>query len=286
MGRKLVFLNILMLAAVLVVALSLVGNWKDFEQRQKPIQAVGSDVQLQETSLPERPASLSLFLDIGAGNLFTEQRGQDPNEGLEDAGEAPPELSPEPTLTSVMTFGEEKTAVLSIAANRRSRKPADVIRVKIGDDVQGYTVAEIEDDHIVLSWREHRREIFLDPEQAQPRKTASRAAGGPRIIVVGAPVAAVGQTTLAAAVEEGRGVQVGTVGQVAQGRQGGGGRSGGLGGGAGGLAGGRGGGGIGGGRGGGLGGAGNSGSGTLGGGGLGGGRGTRGQPQQQRPPGD
>ena len=186
MGRKLVFLNILLLAALLLVAQNLVGNWQDFEKGQKPIRPVGVDAQLQEADLPERPAALALFLDIGAGNLFSQHRGQDPNEGLEDASEAPPELSPEPTLTSVMTFGEKKTAVLSIAANRRSRKPADVIRVNIGDDVQGYTVAEIENDHIVLSWREHRREIFLDPDQAQPKKTA-RAAGGPRIIVVGAP---------------------------------------------------------------------------------------------------
>ncbi len=277
MGRKLVFLNILLLAALLLVAQNLVGNWQDFEKGQKPIRSVGVDAQLQEADLPERPAALALFLDIGAGNLFSQHRGQDPNEGLEDASEAPPELSPEPTLTSVMTFGEKKTAVLSIAANRRSRKPADVIRVNIGDDVQGYTVAEIENDHIVLSWREHRREIFLDPDQAQPKKTA-RAAGGPRIIVVGAPVAAVGQTTLAAAVEEGRGVMVGTVGQVGQGRQGGG-RSGGLGGSGGGLAGGRGGSGVGGG-------SGSRGSGILGAGGLGGGSSSRGQPNQQRLPGN
>ena len=276
MGRKLVFLNILMLAALVVVAQNLVGNWQDFEQSQTPIQPVGSDLQLREAGLPERPASLSLFLDIGTGNLFSEQRGQDPIEGLEDAaGESPPELSPEPTLTSVMTFGEKKTAVLSIAANRRSRKPADVIRVNIGNDVQGYTVAEIEDDHIVLSWREHRREIYLEPEPARPRKTA-RAGGGPRIIVVGAAAAAVAKTTLAAAVEEGRGVQVGTVGQTGPGRQGGGrsgGRSGGLGGGG---AGGRGG----------SGGAGNSG--RIGGSsGLGGGSTNRGQPtQQRRPPGN
>ena len=284
MGRKLVFLNILMLAALLVVAQNLVGNWREFEIGQKPIQPVGSDVQLQEASMPERPASLSLFLDIGARNLFSEQRGQDPGEELEDAGEAPPELEPEPTLTSVITFGGTKKAVLAIASNRRKRKPADVRRVELGDDVLGYTVAEIEDDHIVLSWREHRREIFLDPKQAKPKKTA-RAAGGPRIIVVGAPAAAVGQTTLAAAVEEGRGVQVGSVGQVAQG----GGRGGGLGGAGGGLAGGRGGSGVGGGRGGGLGGARNSGGGGLSGasGIVGGGRSTGGRStQQRRPPGD
>ena len=277
MGRKLVLLNILMLVALVVVAQHLIGSWRDFERNQEPIEAAGSEVKLQETSLPERLAPISHFLDIGAGNLFSEQRGQDPNEGLEVEGEAPTELSPEPKLTSVMTFGKQKTAVLSIAANRRSRSPAEVIRVKLGDEIQGYTVAEIEDDRIVLSWREHRREIFLDPAQAQPRK-AARAAGGPKIIVVGAPAAAVATTTLASAAEPGRGVQVGTVGSAGQGggRSGGGGR---------GLAGGRGGGGSSG-RGG-LGGGGTRGSGTLGGGGLGGGRGTRGQwTQQQRPPGD
>ena len=280
MGRKLVFLNILMLVTLVAVAQHLIGSWRDFERNQKPIQPDGPEVQLRETSLPERMAPISLFLDIGASNLFSEQRGRDPNEGLEGEGEgeveAPPELSPEPKLTSLMTFGEEKTAVLSTAANRRSRSPAEVIRVKLGDDVQGYTVAEIEDDRIVLSWREHRREIFLEPEQAKPRKTA-RAKGGPKIIVVGSPAAAVETTTLAAAAEEGRGVQVGTVGQVGQegGRSRGGGR---------GLAGGRGGVGSGG-RGGGLGGGGSRGSGTLGAGGLG--SGTRGQPtQQRRPPGD
>ena len=281
MGRKLVFLNVLMLVTLVVVAQHLIGSWRDFERNQEPIQPAGPEVRLRETSLPERLAPIALFLDIGAGNLFSEQRGQDPNEGLEGEGEgeAPPELSPEPKLISVMTFGEKKTAVLSIAANRRKRKPADVIRIKIGDDVQGYTVAEIEDDHIVLSWREHRREIFLDPDQAQPRKTAARATGGPKIIVVGSAAAALETTTLAAAAEQGRGVQVGTVGQAGQGggRSGAGGR---------GLAGGRGGGGSGG-RGGGLGGGGSRGSGTLGAGGLGRGSGSRGQPtQQRRPPGD
>ena len=279
MGRKLVFLNILMLVTLVAVAQHLIVSWRDFERNQEPIQPAGPEVRLRETSLPERMAPISLFLDIAAGNLFSEQRGQDPNEGLEGEGEgeAPPELSPEPKLTSLMTFGEEKTAVLSTAANRRRRSPAEVIRVKLGDDVQGYTVAEIEDDRIVLSWREHRREIFLEPEQAQPRKTAGRATGGPKIIVVGTAAAALETTTLAAAAEQDRGVLVGTVGQVGQG----GGRS--RGGGRG-LAGGRGGVGSGG-RGGGLGGGGSRGSGTLGAGGLG--SGTRGQPtQQRRPPGD
>ena len=279
MGRKLVFLNILMLVTLVAVAQHLIVSWRDFERNQEPIQPAGPEVRLRETSLPERMAPISLFLDIAAGNLFSEQRGQDPNEGLEGEGEgeAPPELSPEPKLISLMTFGEEKTAVLSTAANRRRRSPAEVIRVKLGDDVQGYTVAEIEDDRIVLSWREHRREIFLEPEQAQPRKTAGRATGGPKIIVVGTAAAALETTTLAAAAEQDRGVLVGTVGQVGQG----GGRS--RGGGRG-LAGGRGGVGSGG-RGGGLGGGGSRGSGTLGAGGLG--SGTRGQPtQQRRPPGD
>ena len=282
MGRKLVFLNILMLVTLVAVAQHLIGSWRDFERNQKPIQPDGPEVQLRETSLPERMAPISLFLDIAAGNLFSDQRGQDPNEGLEGEGEgeAPPELSPEPKLTSLMTFGEEKTAVLSTAANRRRRSPAEVIRVKLGDDVQGYTVAEIEDDRIVLSWREHRREIFLEPEQAQPRKTAGRATGGPKIIVVGTAAAALETTTLAAAAEQGRGVLVGTVGQVGQG----GGRSGGLGRGGGGLAGGGGAAGRGG-RGG-LGGAGSRG--TSGASGIvGGGRSTGGQPtQQRRPPGD
>ena len=282
MGRKLVFLNILMLVTLVAVAQHLIGSWRDFERNQKPIQPDGPEVQLRETSLPERMAPISLFLDIGASNLFSEQRGRDPNEGLEGEGEgeveAPPELSPEPKLTSLMTFGKEKTAVLSTAANRRSRSPAEVIRVKLGDDVQGYTVAEIENDRIVLSWREHRREIFLDPEQAQPRKTAGRAKGGPKIIVVGTAAAALETTTVAAAEEEARGVLVGTVGQAGQGggRSGGGGR---------GLAGGRGGGGMGG-RGGGIGGGGSRGtsgaSGIVGGGRSTGGRST----QQRRPPGD
>ena len=280
MGRKLVFLNILMLVTLVAVAQHLILSWRDFERNQEPIQPAGPEVRLRETSLPERMAPISLFLDIGAGNLFSEQRGQDPNEGLEGEGEgeAPPELSPEPKLISVMTFGEKKTAVLSIAAKRRSRKSADVIRIKIGDHVKGYTVAEIEDDHIVLSWREHRREIFLEPEQAQPRKTAGRATGGPKIIVVGTAAAALETTTLAAVEEQARGVLVGTVGQAGQrgGRSGGGGR---------GLAGGRG--GAAGGHGGGLGGGGSRGSGTLGVGGLGSGSGRRGQPtQQRRPPGD
>ncbi len=221
MGRKLVFLNILMLVAILVLAQNLVTSWAEFVKEQTPLLPEGPNVSFEEARLPEDLEPISSFLDIAASNLFKENRGQDLSKGLESEGEGPPELNPEPTLTSVITFGEEKTAVLSVSRGQRNRGPREEIKVKLGDDVQGYTVLEIADNRIVLSWQDHQREISLDPGQPQDRKTAPRAGGGPNIIVVGSPGAAVETTTASATEKKSRGVQVGSVGQGA-GRGGGG----------------------------------------------------------------
>ena len=285
MGRKLVLLNTLMLVATLVLARNLVTSWEEFAGSQPPLRAAGPAVTFEEARSPENPEPISFFLDIAAANLFKENRGQDHAEGFDSEAEGPPELDPEPILTSVITFGDQKTAVLSFPKSRRSRGSAEEIKVRLGDDVQGYAVTEIEDDRIVLSWHDHRHEIFIEPPEAKARKKAAQAGAGPNIIVVGSAGAAVETTTVTAAEAAERGVQVGSAGQSGQaGRGGGGGRGGSrgaLGGGGRGLAGGSGGLGAGG-RGGSAGGSRNTG--TLGGGELGAsGRGTG---RQARPPGD
>ena len=213
MGRKLVILNIVMLVAILVLAQNLVTSWDEFVKEQVPLFPEGPEVAFKEARLPENPEPISSFLDIAASDLFKENRGQDPSKGLESEDGEPPELDPEPTLNSVITFGEEKTAVLSVSRGRRNRGPWEELKVKPGDDVQGYTVLEIADDRIVLSWQDYQREIFLNASAPQARKIATPGGRGPNIIVVGSPGAAVETTTVTVTDQEGRGVRVGSVGQ-------------------------------------------------------------------------
>lgn len=206
-----------MLVSILVVAQNLVTSWKEFSRKQPPLSPKGPNFTFEELSSPESPESISFFLDIAAENLFKENRGQDASEEVEDGNKAPPDLDPKPILISVITFGEIKTAVLSVPQGRRNRKSGKEIRVKIGDDFKGYTVSEIVDDHIVLQWREQRHEIFLESGNSKAKKTASRKIGGPKIIVVGSPGAAVETTKVAVTKQEDRGVQVASVGNISQG---------------------------------------------------------------------
>ena len=285
MAKKLVFLNVILLGAIVLVALNLVQAWQGFLAEIPPLTASGPDAHFDGLKNPEQIAPMSSFLDIVTKNLFTEARGNTEEDEDPNAGDQPPELSPLPKLISVFTFGEQKTALLQMTSGRRARDTGETLQVKLGDKVQDYTVSEIGDTRIILAWNDFNKEILMEEAEAPAKRAASRG-GGPRIVVVGTAAAAVETTTLTAeSLEEARGLQVGAVGGAA-GRGGGGrgqGSGTGLAGGRGGAGGGRGSGGLGGGTGGGRGSAGARGGGASGLGNLGGGsRGQRPPTQQPR----
>lgn len=108
----------------------------------------------QEKSLPQLPPTKSFipeeFAVIPENNLFSESRSS----GEEETEEAPqPEaqpLSEKPVLVGINITDDQKTALIldSKTSSRGENRRAQIKR--IGDVFQGYTIAEIAPDHIML----------------------------------------------------------------------------------------------------------------------------------------
>ena len=222
MGRKLLLINLLMVAAIVLLAQQQLASWSAFQSEPKivepPTPTSGLDFGVfQELSIP-----LGEFMVITEQNLFSENRGNEPFEtGIEEE-EKPPEFTVAPQLISVSTIRDEKQAVLKIATGRRGRE-SENRTVKVSDDVGGYQVGEIGRDYLILRWKEHEEIIQLSREGSASNTRSGRSAGAVKIITVGTAAAAVETTQSEASEEAERGVQMGAVGsQQAGSRRGGG----------------------------------------------------------------
>ena len=221
MGRKLLLINLLMVAAIVLLAQQQLASWSAFQSDPKvvspPISTPGPDFGvLQEPSIP-----LGEFMLITEQNLFSENRGNEPFDPGVEEEEKPPEFTVDPLLISLSTIRDERQAVLKIATGRRGRK-SENRTVKVSDDVGGYEVGEIGRDYLILRWKDHEQIIQLSRESSASNTRSRRSAGAVKIITVGTAAAAVETTQSEASEEAERGVQVGAVGgQQAGGRRGG-----------------------------------------------------------------
>ncbi len=216
MGRKLLLANLVILAGIVVLAQQLVASWQEFQGVPVIAPLPSRSPELEPPAPPERASPLSQFLIIAEKNLFTQGRGNEPDDADAEA-ERPPDLPVKPKLVSVSSFAGTREAVLEIFEGRRGQNSQRQV-VREGADVQGYEVASIDDTSLTLTWKQVSHVIDLEPYRAQPRQ-AARASSGVTVITVGAAAAAVETTSPTAEEEEGRGLEVGVV-SAQQGRGG------------------------------------------------------------------
>jgi hypothetical protein len=211
MGRRLLFLNILLLAGVGLLAQRLVVSWQEFKEDPPRVQSVESrPVEVVAPSGMARAEPLSQFLSIPERDLFSQQRAPQASAVGDEEAEQAPEIAKDPELLSVFSLGGEKEAVINVFEGRRA-KQATKQNVKIGDSVLGYTVTKIEDTYAVLTWKDQEKVVELAPVQASGKKTQTSALAV-NIITIGNRGAAVETTSPAEAAEQSRGVEIGTVG--------------------------------------------------------------------------
>lgn len=210
MGRKLLLINILMLAVIAVLSQQLVALWADFQETPSQLPAVDQrGVDIENPQPLHKVAPISRYLVIGERNLFSAERTAEAV--LPEEEEQAPELVQDPQLISVFSMGGEKEAVLTVFEGRRGRNSSQR-NVKVGDDVEGYTVSRIEDTYLVLGWKEEEIVINLAPPSGQPAAPQQAARQAVNVITIGSSGPAVETTTLAAAAEEARGLEVSSVG--------------------------------------------------------------------------
>ena len=222
MRRRIFFMNLLILAGIILSANYLVSAWHSFQQANNLERIVkkqpfpGSvpprvDVQPMKQSHP-----FAEFMVLSEKDLFTPERR--PSESPPPVVEVPPPpaLPMKPSLMGVSTVGGKKRAFVTVYEGKNNQGQAKVVGV--GDEVQGYVVSKIADSTMTLKWNDQL--VLIDMLDAQrPQQAAVKRLNPVSVITVGSAVAAV-QTIKggAAASEEQRGVQVvGVVGaQAAQ----------------------------------------------------------------------
>ena len=223
MKRRVVLINVLIFAGVVMFAARFRSNWESFKQEHNlqgiivSAQQGGESPSLSPVKPMGRPGPFSEFVVVSQRTLFAESRRPQPEEGevvVQDPGlvvEEPPKWAARPMLHGVSAVGGKRQGVVTVFEG--NQKQGELRSVEVGDLVQGYWVDEIGETTISLRWGD--RDEIIDMADATKPAAAGRsgAAGKVTVINVGSAPSAVETTTSrGAAQQEGSGLEVSVVG--------------------------------------------------------------------------
>lgn len=182
MSRRLLALNLLLLAAAVVFSIQMVRISSTARQLPPPASPSpqrasappSKDTPVRDESRPSRP-SPATNEQIAARNLFN------PNRSPEAVTASPTPLAPavKPVLYGVVIDGGTRLAYLEDPSTKR------VFGFKTGDAVAGGRVEQIEEDRVVIKRPEGPLEIRLqDPSKPKPAVPAT-----PRVLAPPTPPA-------------------------------------------------------------------------------------------------
>ena len=214
MKRRVVFINAFMLMGIIVLAVQFVSAWRSFEEdgsleqifNRAGVEGRDTDPLSVEPMSPSPP--FSDFIVISERTLFAENR-RPPSVEEEDeegdpeakAAETGPNWLIRPILRGASNVGG-KLAILTVFPGNRATERTDIVH--IGDDVMGFTVAEIDATSVTLRWQD--RVEIIDMADAEGEQVASVAAPGKAavsVITVGSAPAALAKTTAKGAGQQG-----------------------------------------------------------------------------------
>lgn len=218
MGRRILFINLILLAGLLALSWQLVSNWQEFDAEEK-LRVVISENHLERVervepvSVADREEEFSDVMVIAERDLFSPDRRLEIVEGEEDQEPKAPEFPKRPQMSGVSEIDGVRKALLTIFASAKG--PGQSRMVTVGEPVQGYVVETIEDTTLTLRWNDQIEVIDMlssDRDRPSQPSTPARATAAVNIIRVGTKVAAV-ESTSTSSDEEGdrRSVQVGTL---------------------------------------------------------------------------
>lgn len=217
MKRRVVLINVLIFAGVVIFATRFRSAWESFEQGNSLEGIVATAQQNGGSAGPSsvksmgRPGPFSEFVVVSQRTLFAESRRPESQEEEEDpvvVVEEPPKWAARPMLHGVSAVGGRRLGVMTVFEGKQ--KQGELRSVEVGDLVQGYWVDEIGETTIRLRWGD-RHEIIDMADATKPAAAGKPATGKVTVIRVGSAPSAV-QTTSAAKEPEGSGLEVSVVG--------------------------------------------------------------------------
>jgi len=171
MIRRIVVLDLILVAVLVMGARSLRTQWLAYNDSHQV-----SLVQPKPESIPSLPSAPNVakttttdWTDIPSKNLFSFDRTDIaiviPPDTLKPAG-------PKPFLFGVIKLGQDHLAMVgSGQSNSRSDRP-----MRIGETIDGWTLVEIQDKSIVVSWNDTKQTIVMSDPTAQIPRDYSRTA--------------------------------------------------------------------------------------------------------------
>jgi hypothetical protein len=179
MKRKLIFLNVALAVLAAAACWQLRAKWREGRaQERKVLQQSAKPVVAPPPPALEAPqaAKAAAYSEVAQKTLFS--RDRNPNVVVEVA---PPKPVPEfPVAYGVMNLGGSSTAILSAKPGETSK------RYSPGDKVGEFTLADVENDAIVLEWdgRQFRKSLkeLRVAATAAPAAPAAAAAAAPTVV--------------------------------------------------------------------------------------------------------
>lgn len=172
MSKKLWFLNLLLVAALVMIGRELHASWKASREREKRVlnQRV-APVKEPPVTVPPPPAPVTAtsYMDVAQQTLFSKDRN--PNVVVEVPVEKPKILPPFPKFYGVMNLGDGPMAILTEAGKQKPFKTGE----KIGE----YKLMAIGTDTLTFEWdgKPHVKKFSdLQEREAAPAVEARTAA--------------------------------------------------------------------------------------------------------------
>ena len=188
-----VFLNLLLLLGVIFLAEKLKSDWDDFqiinslkrlmEEETEPTNLISP---LKE-ALVKQSKDQSDFAIIWERDLF--QEGRRPEDVKVTNVKRPPAWL---LLHGVTEIAEKKQAIVTVYKDK-TKKKSQLETLKVGDEVQGYSVVKIGKNSVWLRWKEQKELIQIETDLSlKPSRSTTGKNTPPKVTVVGSAPRTVG----------------------------------------------------------------------------------------------
>lgn len=174
-------------------AWNIYASWKQGPWGLPAVSKVETSVSTAEkptVTAPRAPLNTDVIV---ARNLFDPERGAGATREVEENSRAAQRVR-NMILVGTVIIGANRTAVVQEGADTKTgpaaaAQPAATLRLRLGDNVEGYRLSEIADKRVVFTKDATRIELLLDyfrkVEVAQPSRVPARPAVPPGIVPPG-----------------------------------------------------------------------------------------------------
>ena len=196
MTNKWIGINLLLLIIVIIAGYQLYASMQQYEAQNsisniEPAES-GTSTEILPPSQPFDQYSPAEFTAISEKNLFSETRTKEESTDTPAANAALP-ASQKPLLVGVVISDKQKVATIMESGQRGQTGQTSIL--KIGDTYEGYTITEIESDHIVLDNGNQKSTLVLN-DISQPAQNRNTAFIATRVVPIGGGAATISTTPI------------------------------------------------------------------------------------------